>query len=211
MLEGAPEDALRGKRRVASHATDSDYVPFARSMLWKLGYAVLPPGELAAPEARIVCESRLAEVASLPPLPLILLTDRRPPEGGDARVHGSVRRPAGVHPLYQLLQTALEEHPRGVPRVEVSLPARATAGPRAFDVVVRSLSENGCLLAGPKLPPLDSQSELVIELPWGEKIEVTALVSYEQAGDAGAVFQAMTIAAQQRIGKLVTRLLQRAR
>jgi len=136
MLEGVPEDALRGKRRVASHATDFDYVPFARSMLWKLGYAVLPPEELAAPEARIVCESRLAEVAALPPLPLILLTDRRPPEGGDARVHGSVRRPAGVHPLYQLLQTALEEHPRGVPRVEVSLPARATAGPRAVDVIV---------------------------------------------------------------------------
>jgi hypothetical protein len=209
MLDGA-EAGLEGRRRVASYAAESDYAPFARAMLWKLGYAVLPPDELEAPEARIVCESRLAEVASLPPLPLILLTDRRPPEGGDARVTGSVRRPAGVHPLYQLLQVALEENPRGVPRVPTSLPARASCGPRAFDLVVRSLSQNGCLLAGPKLPTLDSQAQLAIELPWGEKIEVAAQIAYEQGGSAGAVFQAMTLTEQQRIAKLVIRLIQRS-
>jgi hypothetical protein len=209
MLDGA-EAGLEGRRRVASYAAESDYAPFARAMLWKLGYAVLPPDELETPEARIVCESRLVEVASLPPLPLILLTDRRPPESGDARVTGSVRRPAGVHPLYQLLQVALEENPRGVPRVPTSLPARASWGTRAYDLVVRSLSQNGCLLAGPKLPALDSQTELAIELPWGEKIEVAAQIAYEQGGSAGAVFQAMTLAEQQRIAKLVTRLLQRS-
>lgn len=210
MLDEAAEGAAQGRRQVASHATDSDFAPFARSMLWKLGYAVLPPDELEAPEARIVCESRLAEVASLPPLPLILLTDRRPPESGDARVTGSVRRPAGVHALYQLLQVALEEHPRGVPRVPTSLPARATCDARAYDLVVRSLSQNGCLLAGPKLPTLDSHAQLAIELPWGERIEVAAQIAYEQGGSAGAVFQAMTLAEQQRIAKLVTRLLQRS-
>jgi hypothetical protein len=210
MLEGRSDEALRGKRRVASYATESDYAPFARSLLWKLGYAVLPPEELERAEARIVREDRLAEVAALPPLPLILLTDRRPPECGDSRVTGSVRRPAGVHPLYRLLQVALEENPRGVPRVEVSLPARATRGAQGFELVVRSISENGCLLGGPKLPPLDGEIELGIELPWGEKIEVTALVSYAQGGDVGAVFQAMTLAAQQRNAKLVTRLLRQA-
>jgi hypothetical protein len=211
MLEGAPEAAagLEGKRRVASHATDADYAPFARAMLWKLGYAVLPPEELERAELRIVSERRLSEVAALPPLPLILLTDRRQPEGGDARVTGSVRRPAGIHPLYRLLQAALEEHPRGVPRVPVSLAARASGGGRAFDLAVRSISENGCLLEGAKLPPLDSELELSIELPWGEKIEVGASIAYEHGGSAGAIFQP-TLVAQQRIAKLVTRLLRQS-
>jgi hypothetical protein len=72
---------------------------------------------------------------------------------------------------------------------------------------VRSISENGCLLAGPKLPPLDGELALSIELPWGEKVEVAALVCYELAGEAGAIFQALTLPEQQRIAKLVTRLL----
>jgi hypothetical protein len=210
MQEGGLEDALRGKRRIASYATDSDYAPFARAMLWKLGYALQPPEELEHAELRIVREDRLAEVASLPPLPLILLTNRRQAENGDARVTGTVRRPAGVHPLYRLLQAALEEHPRGVPRVAVSLPARGIGGDQIFELAVPSISENGCLLAGAKLPALDSHMELRIDLPWGEKIEVAALISYEQGGNAGAVFQAMTPDAQRRIAKLVTRLLQQS-
>jgi hypothetical protein len=94
-----------------------------------------------------------------------------------------------------------------VPRVATSLPARASGGARVFELEVRSISENGCLLAGPKLPSLDSELALSIELPWGEKIEATALVSYELAGEAGTVFQALTLPEQQRIAKLVTRLL----
>src|SRR5262245_55616892 len=106
MSEGSRAGALEGKRRIASYALERDYAPFARSMLWKLGYAVLPPEELPDPELRIVREDRLAEISALPALPLILLTDRRQPESGDARITGTVRRPAGVPPLYKLLQEA---------------------------------------------------------------------------------------------------------
>ncbi len=207
MEDGSAEEGLNGRRRVASHATDADYAPFARSLLWKLGYAVMPAGELPEAELRIVREERLAEVAALPPLPLILLTTRRQAETGDARVIGAVRRPAGVPALYRLFQAALEEHPRSVPRIPVSLRAHAKGAVHGFDLEVRTLSENGCLLAGPKLPHLDSAVELSIEFPWGEKLEVAAVVAYEQGGAVGALFQGMTLAARRRTAKQVARLL----
>jgi hypothetical protein len=210
MSEAVTSDSLAGKRRIASYALERDYAPFARSLLWKLGYAVLPAEELSNPELRIVREDRLAEVAKLPPLPLILITDRRQPESGDARVTGTVRRPAGVPPLYRLMQSALEEHPRAVPRVASALKARAKGETYTYDdLEVRSLSENGCLLAGPKLPALDTTWELHIEFPWGEKLDVTAIVSYEQGGNVGALFQSMTLATRERTAKLVARLLDR--
>ena len=209
MSEGVSSDSLAGKRRVASYALERDFAPFARSLLWKLGYAVLPAEEVADPELRIVREDRLAEVAKLPPLPLILITDRRQPETGDSRVTGTVRRPAGVPPLYRLMQAALEDHPRAVPRVAAALKARASSDAHVYELEVRSLSENGCLLAGPKLPPLDSSLNLHVDFPWGEKIEVSATISYEQGGSVGALFQSMTLATRERLAKLVGRLLDR--
>lgn len=202
------DGALLGKRRIASHAVERDYAPFARSLLWKLGYAVLPAEELSDPELRIVREDRLPEVAQLAPLPIVLLTDRREPGAGDARVVGAVRRPAGVPALYQLLQEALEEHPRGAPRVPVSLPARASSGEESFELEVRSISESGCLLGGPKLPALEKSLDLAIEFPWGETLRVAAVVSYEQGSRVGAVFQGMTLASRTRAAKLVGRLLE---
>jgi hypothetical protein len=209
MSEAVSSDSLAGKRRIASYALERDYAPFARSLLWKLGYAVLPAEEVSDPELRIVREDRLAEVAKLPPLPMILITDRRQPESGDARVTGTVRRPAGVPPLYRLMQSALEDHPRAVPRVASALKARASNDVYTYDLEVRSLSENGCLLAGPKLPALDTTWNLHVEFPWGEKIDVTAIVSYEQGGKVGALFQSMTLATRERVAKLVARLLDR--
>jgi hypothetical protein len=209
MSEAVSSDTLAGKRRIASYALERDYAPFARSLLWKLGYAVLPAEEVSDPELRIVREDRLAEVAKLPPLPMILITDRRQPESGDARVTGTVRRPAGVPPLYRLMQSALEDHPRAVPRVSSALKARASNDVYTYELEVRSLSENGCLLAGPKLPALDTTWNLHVEFPWGEKIDVTAIVSYEQSGNVGALFQSMTLATRERMAKLVARLLDR--
>ena len=209
MSEAVSSDTLAGKRRIASYALERDYAPFARSLLWKLGYAVLPAEEVSDPELRIVREDRLAEVAKLAPLPMILITDRRQPESGDARVTGMVRRPAGVPPLYRLMQSALEDHPRAVPRVSSALKARASNDVYTYDLEVRSLSENGCLLAGPKLPALDTTWNLHVEFPWGEKIDVTAIVSYEQSGNVGALFQSMTLATRERMAKLVARLLDR--
>lgn len=209
MTHIARDGALLGKRRIASHAEERDYAPVARSLLWKLGYAVLPAAELPDPELRIVREDRLADLAALAPLPLILLTDRREAGSSDARAIGTVRRPAGVPALYQLLQLALETHPRSVPRVPATLPARARLGDEQLDLEVRSISEAGCLLAGAKLPPLERTLELDVEFPWGERLRVAAVVSYEQGGRVGVLFQGMTLAERERAAKLVGRLLER--
>lgn len=200
--------ALLGKRRIASHAIDRDYAPVARSLLWKLGYAVLAADELPDPELRIVHEDRLAELDGLAPLPVVLLTERRETGSGDSRVVGAVRCPAGVRPLYELLQAALEELPRTALRVAVSLPAVASRGSESFALEVRSISEAGCLLAGPRLPALDRTLDLRVEFPWGETLQVEAAIAYEQAGRVGAVFQGMTIASRARAEKLVGRLLE---
>jgi hypothetical protein len=208
-MTGTDRDAtLLGKRRIASHASERDYAPFARALLWKLGYAVLPAEELPDPELRIAHEDRVAELAELPELPLIVLTTRRKPGAAEAGIVGVVRCPAGVPPLYALLQAALEEAPRSAPRVPVRLPARASSGPNAFEVEVRSISEGGCLLAGPRLPALEKSFDLTVEFPWGETLGVAAVASYEQAGRIGAVFQGMTLASRARAAKLVERLLE---
>jgi hypothetical protein len=202
------DGALLGKRRIASHAAERDYAPVARALLWKLGYAVLPAEELPDPELRIVREERLPELEGLAPLPLVVLTDRREPRARAADVVGTVRCPAGVRALYELLQAALEDRPRAVPRVPVCLPARASSDADAFALEVRSISEAGCLLAGPRLPALDRTLDLAVDFPWGETLRVAAVVSYEQAGRVGAVFQGMTLASRERAAKLVGRLLE---
>lgn len=210
MTHIARDGALLGKRRIASHAEERDYAPVARSLLWKLGYAVLPAAELPDPELRVVREDRLGELAAHAPLPFVLLTDRREAGSGDARAVGTVRRPAGVPALYQLFQLALEAHPRSVPRVPTALPARARIGDdQPLDLEVRSISEAGCLLAGAKLPPLERTLELDVEFPWGEHLRVAAVAAYEQAGRVGALFQGMTLAERGRAAKLVGRLLER--
>jgi hypothetical protein len=200
---------LEGQRCIASHAAESDYAPLARVMLSKLGYVVLPAEEVPAPALRVVREERLAEVSGLPPVPIILLTRGRRPEVGDSRVLGTVRRPAGPHQLYRLFQSALEETPRSVPRVSTSLVAHGSNEEGRWDLTVESLSENGCLVTGPKLPSLDTVVDLEVELPWGERVSAPAVAAYQQGESLGLVFHGITLAARKRIAKMVAKLLER--
>jgi hypothetical protein len=203
------QEPLEARRRIASHVPEADYVPTSRVLLWKLGYALLTPEEAKQPDLRVVREERLAEVPAREREPIILLTAGRGPHASDPRVVGAVRRPAGLHELYRLIQAALEERPRSVPRVPTSLSARATSEMHRWDLVVQSLSENGCLVTGPKLPPLDTVLELEIELPWGPKVPATAVAAYEQAGSLGLVFHNITLGERNKLGKVVVDLLGR--
>ena len=197
------------RRCIASHAPDSDYAPTARVLLWKLGYALLPASEAENPELRIVREDRMGEVPE-PSVPLILLTNGRGPRPKDARVMGTVKRPAGLHELYRLLQAALEDNPRAVPRVTTNLAARAMSESGDYwDFVVISLSENGCLVTGEKLPALQTKLTLHIEMPWGERIQVPADASYEQREALGLVFDGITLGTRRKLTKLVRKLLER--
>jgi hypothetical protein len=201
-MDGAP-------RCIASHAAESDYTPATRALLWKLGYRLLPADEAPAPDLRVVREDRLAELPARASEPMILLTDSREPRPHDTRFLGSVPRPASLHELYRLIQCGLEEHPRSVPRVPASLAARARSEGHLWQLVVVSLSENGCLVTGPIVPPLDTALEIEIELPWGEQVGGPALVSYEQGGSLGLVFHGIRIGERKRLAKAVLKLLDR--
>jgi len=194
---------------IASHAADSDYAPTSRVLLWKLGYALLPPEEAGTPALRVVREDRLDEIPSPTREPIILLTRARKAKPSDPRVVGTVRRPAGLHELYRLLQAATEAHPRAVPRVACSLRAVAEGEGQRFALTVTSLSENGCLVSGSRLPALDTRLALDLELPWGEHVGGPAVAAYEQGGELGLVFHDIKLAARKKLAKAVSQLIER--
>jgi hypothetical protein len=194
---------------IASHAADSDYAPTSRALLWKLGYALLPPEEAGSPALRVVRDDRLGEVPPPTREPIILLTRARKAKPSDPRVVGTVRRPAGLHELYRLLQAATEAHPRAVPRVPCSLRAVASGDEQRFELRVRSLSENGCLVAGERLPALDVRLALEIEMPWGERLGGPAVAAYQQGEQLGLVFHDIRLAERKKLAKAVTQLLDR--
>jgi hypothetical protein len=198
------------RRCIAAHAVDSDFAPTARVLLWKLGYALVPASEPATPQLRIVREDRLPEVEGADE-PIILLAHGRRARSRDSRVVGRVNRPGRLHEIYRLLQVALEPHPRAVPRVATDLVARGTSDVGDYwDFIVRSLSESGCLITGPKLPPLDTALTLSIEMPWGERIDVPGDAAYEQRDGLGIVFHGMRVGTRRRLAKLVLKLLERS-
>jgi hypothetical protein len=157
----------------------------------------------------VVRDDRLAEVAAPHAEPIILLTQGRGRKSRDPRVLGSVKRPAGLHELYRLIQAALEEQPRSVPRAPCSLVARGSSEDARWDLVVHSLSESGCLVTGPELPAIDTALDLEIELPWGVSIATPAVAAYEQGGCLGLVFHGITLNARKNLGKAVLQLLER--
>ena len=200
---------LEARTCIASYASDGDYAPTSRSLLWKLGYALVPAEEAREPALRVVRDDRLAEVPAPQSEPIILLTQGRGRKPRDPRVLGSVKRPAGLHELYRLIQAALEEQPRSVPRAPCSLVALATHEDARFDLVVQSLSESGCLVTGPELPAIDMALELEIQMPWGVQIATPAVAAYEQGGSLGLVFHGVTLGARKTLAKAVLQLLER--
>jgi hypothetical protein len=197
------------RRCIASYASESDYAPLARHLLWKLGYELRPPEEAPVPELRIVHEERFGDVPRFPAVPIILLTSRRRARVRDERIVGLVRRPAGPHELHQLIQAALEEHPRSSLRVPTSLRAWGRSEDDQWELTVESLSEQGCLVAGSKLPQLDTLLQIEIELPWGPRVRAPALATYEQGERLGLVFHGITLEGQGHIRKAVVSLLDR--
>jgi hypothetical protein len=195
------------RRCIASHAAESDYAPLARAMLWKLGYALVPATEAASPELRVVREDRLDEVPPEAREPILLLAGARRHAARDPRVRGTVGRPAGVHELYRLIQRALHERPRFVPRVETAIQALARRNGEAWPLELRSLSENGCLASGPALPALGTSLRLEIRLPHGSGLVIPATTTYEQGESVGLVFDGMKLAERRVLASTVLELL----
>ena len=206
-----PNEAVPPEKRrlILSFARPEAYVPMARAILGRMGYAIVSPeewheSELAArePELCLVDERRLDELPDEPPfpsLPLILISTRGAPFAGDRRVVGAIARPAGLHELFRLLQRALHATARSCLRVSTNLPVTLRHAGREWHGALLSLSENGCLVRTPEPMDLGAELEVAFELPLAGRIETRAESSYQLVSEVGLVFQGTPPASRRAI------------
>jgi hypothetical protein len=204
-------------RILVTHAQPEALAPMTRLILSRLGYAILTPEEFAPlaqtlergrPDLRIVDERGLLEVPEDDPaVPVVVLTGRHGVTGADPRVVGAVRRPAGLHELYRLLQQVLEDKPRSTPRVPTHLPARCRRQGKDWTGAVLSLSENGCLLRSPERLALGTRLALSFELPRSGRLDLDGEVAYQLVPDAGVIFHATAPSHRAAIARFVTQTL----
>jgi hypothetical protein len=213
------EARMLPNRLLVSHAAPEAYAPMSRAILAKLGYRIVEPEDLEAavaelgleqPHLRLVDERSLADVGDEdedPPVPIVVLCGRHGVTGADSRIVGAIRRPAGLHEIYRLVQQVLEDTPRNTPRVPTHLPARCQKDGREWRGAVLSLSENGCLLRSPEPLLLGSRIALGFELPRSGKLEVDAEIAYQLVPDMGVVFNGTTPSVREAIGAYVSSAL----
>jgi hypothetical protein len=202
---------------IVSHASPDAYAPMTRPILAKLGYAILMPEEYESlgavrtagpPMLRIVDERQLAEVPDdAISVPLIVLTGRHGVTGADSRIIGAVRRPAGMHELFRLIQQVTEETPRSTPRIPTHLHARCRRDDREWGCTVLSLSENGCLVRTPEPLLLGARVELSFSLPRTGAIALEAETAYQLVPDVGMIFHAIPARQREAIASFVTATL----
>ena len=206
-------------RLLVSHAAPEAFAPLARNILAKLGYRIVDPEDFPAvaaelglgrPHLRLVDERSLADAGDEedPPVPIVVLCGRHGVTGADPRIVGAIRRPAGLHEIYRLVQQVLEDTPRSTPRVPTHLPARCERDGREWRGAVLSLSENGCLLRSPEPLLLGSRIALGFELPRSGKLELDAEIAYQLVPDMGVVFNATSPSVREAISAYVTSALE---
>lgn len=191
------------------------------TILAKLGYQIRTVEDLEADETiaesdangdlQIVDERRLGEVPEDgATLPMIVLTGRHGVTGADSRIVGAVKRPAGVHDLYRLLQQVFEETPRSTPRVPTHLRATCRRRGQEWGGAVLSLSENGCLLRSTEPLPLGTQVEVSFHLPEIGAVQVWAETAYQLVPDLGLVFSALAPSDRDAISAYVSDAIEAA-
>jgi hypothetical protein len=213
-----PMSAPLPRHTIVCHARPELFASASWLLLSRLGYAMWlaedyeqrseDEREDDRPALRIVDERRLGEVEDEPgwaPTPILLITGRRGATGADTRVVGAVRRPAGVHELFRVLQQVLEVHPRTVPRVSTHLRATCSRRDRSWNVTILSLSENGCLLRSPEALPLESRVTLSLGLRARlEPLQIQADTAYQLLPDVGLVFSGLAPVTRLALQRFVT-------
>lgn len=208
----------RPLRLVAAYASAQSFSPIAAKILPKIGYEIVPVEQYAQracrpPDVQVAEEERLTEIyetTAASSIPTIVLTGWRGAPVVDGRiVVGAVRAPAGLHELYRVLQAALEELPRAVPRAPTRLRARCRRDTMEWDARVLSLSENGCLIKSSVVPPLGAVLDLCFELPHAGLIQTQASASYQVMPRLGLVFHATRPEYRRAIATFVTHELAR--
>jgi len=205
--------AAATQRVLLSHAQPDAYAPMTRVILAKLGYLILTPEELETidraeemqPLVRVLDERQLAEIPDdHDAIPVILITGRRGATGADPRIAGAVKRPAGMHELYRLIQQLSEATPRSTPRVPTHIPTRCRRGDKVFSAAMLSLSENGCLMRSPEPVTLGGRVELSFELPRLGRLELEAETAYQLLPDLGMIFHATRASDREAIRSFIS-------
>jgi len=214
MSEDAPV-----RRILLTHAPPEAFAEVSRTILARLGYALLTPEEFEAsreslgrerPDLRIVDERSLPEIPEdgFPAIPLVVLSGRHGVTGADPRIAGAIRRPAGLHEIYRLAQEILEDTPRVTPRIPTHLNARCSSRGKEWTGAVLSLSESGCLLRSSEPQMLGAALTLAFSLPRSGLLSLEAEVSYQLLPDLGMTFHATSPADRKAIGDFIARALE---
>ncbi len=209
---------LLPNRLMVLHAAPEAIAPVSRVILAKLGYVIVTAEEFESlgseivrrgPELRIVDERNLADIPEDKgaQVPVVVLTGRHGVTGVDPRIVGAVRRPAGMHELYRLIQQVLEETPRTTPRVPTHIVARCQRRGVEWKVAILSLSENGCLLRSPEPLLLGTRIELCFGLPHTGALDLVAETAYQLVPDTGVIFHATSPDDRAAIGLFVKEAL----
>jgi len=160
------------------------------------------------PAIRIVDERQLGEVPDEETsVPIVVLCGRHGVTGADSRIVGAVRRPAGMHELYRLIQQVTEETPRSTPRVSTHLPVSCIRDGQEWRAKVLSLSENGCLVRSPEPMPLGSRFEMIFVLPREGELHVEGEAAYQLVPDVGVIFQSLPTSQRNAINRFVVQAL----
>jgi hypothetical protein len=187
---GMPESA--NLRRIEVRVPSRDFAEGVERALGRLGYLLVPARSGSQPpELRFVAAGRLGRVPATASEPVVLFGGHRSRDAEDARVIGVVRRPAELHLLYPLLQSALEEHPRAVPRIKASLPARSSRAGIDAPGAILSLSEKGCLLRSTVRLPGDGALRLQFALPRVGLIDTWAEPRNDAGRELGLLFDGL--------------------
>ena len=199
-----------------SHARAEAYAPMTRVILGKLGYLILTPDELESiegsedvrPLVRLLDERQLVEIPDENDgIPIILITGRHGATGADVRIAAAVKRPAGMHELYRLIQQLTEDTPRATPRVLTHIPVRCRRGEEEWATAMLSISENGCLMRSPEPLNLGGRVELSFELPRAGRLELEAETAYQLLPDLGMIFHATRASDREAIKSYVAQAL----
>ena len=203
------------RRLVLTDAPPESFPGLSRSILAKLGYQIVTAeefengsgySEFDRPDLRIVDERTLINVDDDggPPIPIIVLTGRHGVTGADQRIVGALKRPAGLHELYRLMQQVLEDTPRAAPRVPTHISATVIRDEKEWTVAVLSLSESGCLIRTSESLLLGSHINLRFSLPKSGSIELGAEAGYQLIPDVGLIFNATPQPVREAIARYVT-------
>jgi hypothetical protein len=206
MSSGMSESGYR--RQIEVHVPWWTFARGVWTALEQLGYELVDPRRRAeVPDTRIVAADRLSLLSAKATAPIILIGEPQDQGGDDPRVVGVVSPPAELLVLYALLQGALEEHPRAVPRIPTSLSARSLCEGVDIPGAILSLSEKGCLLRSAMSLPGAGSLHLQFTLPDLGVIFTRAEPRHKAGNEFGLAFERLPEASRTAIAEFVTRSL----